>query len=53
MAIRVKNKNGIEGLVSVENWANPHIWLMDFQIENGDFWPEERENLEFVRVEEF
>lgn len=53
MVIKVKNKNEIEGVVTVEHWANPEIFLMDFQIENGDFWPEYREDLKFISVEEF
>ncbi len=64
-AIKVKNNDGIVGLVSVESWSNPYIWLMDFQVSDngedkngekvfaGDFWPEEREQLEYLGIEEF
>lgn len=62
--VKVKNMRGVEGVVTVENWADPRIWMMDFQVANdgfdkygdkvvaGDTMPLERENLEFVKVEE-
>lgn len=52
-AIKVQNKDEVKGIVSIENWANPRIWLMDFQISNGDFWPEYREDLEYLGIENY
>lgn len=49
---KVKNKEGILGYVAVENWANPKTYLMDFQMENGDIKVEERDNLEYIGIEE-
>ncbi len=63
--VKVKNKNEIEGFVNVENWADPKVYLTDFQVaENGfdkdgekifagDLWPEEKENLKYIGVEKF
>lgn len=64
-AVKVKTNDGVVGFVDVENWANPRIWLMDFQVaENGrdkygekvfggDTMPEEKEKLEYLGVENY
>lgn len=63
--IKIKNQNGILGYVAVDHWADPRIFMMDFQVAEdgvdlnnekvsaGDFWPEYRENMKYVGVEEF
>ena len=54
VSIKVKNKDGVVGDVAVEHWANPKIFLMDFTDSNsGDYWPEYREDLEYLRIEEY
>jgi len=49
---KVKNKDGEIGYVSVENWANPKTYLLDFQTENGDTKVDEKDNLEYLGIEE-
>lgn len=48
--IKVKNKNGIFGFVSLENWANPKTYLIDFKFESGDTKVEERDNMEYLEI---
>lgn len=50
--VKVRSKKGVEGVVAVENWADPGCYLMDFQFENGDITPVEREGLEYIGIEE-
>jgi len=49
--VLVKSKYGI-GRVDIENWANPKTYLVDICLEDGDTMPEEKEKLEYLKVEE-
>ena len=51
MGVKVKSKYG-DGLVEMENWANPKTYLFDICLENGDTMPVEKENLEYLGFEE-
>lgn len=50
-AVKVKSKNYGEGLVDVESWANPNIYMLDFFDKIGDSWPVCKEDLEYLGVE--
>lgn len=52
MSVKVKNKDGLIGLINIENWANPKTYWLDFIQENGDTQVEERDNLEYLGVED-
>ena len=64
-AVKVKDNNGVVGYVATEHWADPDIFMMDFQVaENGvstdgdkvfagDTFPKYREDLEYCGIEEF
>ncbi len=51
-SVVVKTKDGDIGRVAVEHWADPKIYIMDYHSENGDFWPVERDNLDYIGIEE-
>ncbi|KKP88716.1 MAG: hypothetical protein UR93_C0009G0004 [Berkelbacteria bacterium GW2011_GWA2_35_9] len=50
--IKIINKDGEIGTVDVESWANPKTQLLDVVDEQGNSFPEYKENLEYIGVEE-
>lgn len=64
-SIKVKTKDGIVGYVATKHWADPNIYLMDFQVaENGvdsagektyagDTFPKYREDLVYLGLAEY
>jgi|GEM_PF-2280392 len=63
--IRVRNKDHILGIVDIESWVNPRTHTLDFiaindssdangeKVYEGDFWPEEKNGLEFITMTNF
>jgi hypothetical protein len=47
-ALKVRTSDAEEGIVSVENWADPHIHTLDVQFVNGDTTPMSKENLKYL-----
>lgn len=49
--VRVRSESYGKGVVDIENWANPNIFMLDFVDKIGDTWPVYKEDLEYVGVE--
>ncbi|EKD56161.1 MAG: hypothetical protein ACD_58C00287G0010 [uncultured bacterium] len=50
--LRLKIEIKIIGTIDIESWANPKTYSIDFQMENGNTKVEERDNLEYIGIEE-
>jgi len=51
--VKVKNKDGVEGAVGVEDWANPKTQILDLVDQSGNSKPQYKDDLEYIGVEEY